>query len=175
MTRNAIVMAVAVLLTATLSARSRGPSRQLSVDDDLAIIVHVSNPVDQLTLAELRRIFLFQTQTWGHGRKITVMSREKGQAERSEAIRLICGMSEEQYDRHILFQTFRGTMNQGPREILSASAMLRFVFNVPGAIGYVPAEAADGSTKVLRIDGMLPGDDRYPLRRGTRPPGPGGD
>lgn len=170
MTRNAIIMAVAVLLTATLAGRSPGPSRQPIADGVLAIIVHRSNPVDKLTLAELRRIFLFETQTWGNGRKITVMSREKGQPERAEAIRLICGMSEEQYDRHVLFQTFRGAMLQGPREILSASAMLRFVFNVPGAIGYVPVAEADDSTKVLRINDLLPDDPRYPLRRRARPP-----
>ena len=151
------------------------PVLQIPSADALAIIVHRSNPVDNLTLGDLRRIFMFETQTWGHGRKITVVLREKGQPERSEGIRLICGIPEDQYDRHILFQTFRGSITQGPREILSASAMLRFVFNVPGAIGYVSAEEADDSTKVIRIDGMVPGDAKYPLRRGARPPGRDGE
>jgi ABC-type phosphate transport system substrate-binding protein len=168
MTLNAIVLAIGVLVDATPIARSPAQSRPPLAGDALVIIVHQSNPVDQLTRAELRRIFLFDTQTWRNGRKVTVMSREKGQAERSEAIRLICGMSDEQYDQYILFQTFRGVMSQGPREILSASAMLRFVFNAPGAIGYVPAEVVDGSTKVLRIDGLLPVDPQYPLRRRVR-------
>ena len=160
------MMLAALLGSAALAAEARRPVvGQASRADALAIITHESNPVDGLTYNELRRIFLLQTQTWPHGRRITVVLREKGQPERSEAIRLVCGMSEAQYDRHILFQTFSGAIARGPRSILSAEAMLRFVFNVPGAIGYVPAELLDGSTKVLRIDGLLPGEPGYPLRR----------
>ena len=46
--------------------------------------------------------------------------------------------------------------------------MLRFVFNTPGAIGYVRADEVDDSVKVLAIDDLLPGDAQYPLRRGVR-------
>jgi len=76
----------------------------------------------------------------------------------------VCGMSEAEYDRHLLFQTFRGTLGWGPRSIRTAEAMIRFVFNAPGAIGYVPADVADSTTRVLRIDGRLPGEAGYPLR-----------
>ena len=137
----------------------------------LAIVVHASNPVENLTFSELRRIFMLDTQTWPHGRKITVVLREKGQPERAEAIRLICGLSETDYDKHILFRTFQGSVNIGPRSIQSAAAMLRFVYSAPGAIGYVTADQVDATVKTLRIDGALPGDPRYPLRRATR----GGD
>jgi ABC-type phosphate transport system substrate-binding protein len=137
---------------------------QPKAGDALAIIVNRSNPVAELSMRELRRIFLFDTQTWSSGRKITVVLRERGQPERGLAIRLICDMSEREYDRHVLYQTFRGTIAQGPREIRSASAMLRFVFNAPGAIGYVRAAETTDATKVLRIDGLLPADARYPLR-----------
>ena len=80
----------------------------------------------------------------------------------------MCGISEPEYERHVLLQTFQGNVGRGPRSIQSAAAMLRFVFNAPGAIGYVPADMVDGSTKVLRIDGFLPCDDGYPLRRRPR-------
>ncbi len=174
MRRFAIIVAVAAFLIAAPAADSPGALRQTAIAEELAIIVNRSNPVDNLSLSELRRIYMIETPSWGNGRKITVMLREKGPA-RSIALALICGMSEEQYDRHILFQTFRGTINQGPRDILSDSAMIRFVFNAPGAIGYVPAEAADSSTKVLHIDGMLPGNAKYPLRRLSHAPAGGDD
>src|SRR5689334_11261416 len=77
----------------------------------LAIVVHQSNPVDNLTYSELRRIFMLDTQTWPHGRKITVVLREKGQPERAETIRAICGLSESDYDKHVLFRTFQGSVN----------------------------------------------------------------
>ena len=145
-----------------------GPPAQTPTGDQLAIIVHPNNPVSGLTTGELRRIFMLETQTWPTGRKITVVLREKGQPERTEAIRMICAVSEVEFDRHVLLQTFRGAVNSGPRSIQSASAMIRFIFNAPGAIGYVRADQLDGTTKTLPIDGWLPSDPKYPLRRATR-------
>lgn len=158
----------AVVLTVAVPGRSQdvSPVRD-TAGGALAIVVNEANPVEALTLRELRRIFMFDIQTWPHGRKITVVLREKGQPERGEAIRLVCDLSEPEYDHHILFQTFRGSIGWGPRSIMSVAAMLRFIFNVPGAIGYVPADQAE-STKVLRIDGLLPTDPGYPLRSGAR-------
>ena len=134
----------------------------------LAIIVHRSNPVDNLTFGELRRIFMLDTQTWPHGRKITVVLRDHGQPERADAIRMVCGLSESDYEKHILFRTFQGNVNIGPRAIQSVAGMLNFVSSAPGAIGYVNADEMDGAVKLLRIDGMLPDDPRYPLRRRAR-------
>lgn len=162
----ATVMAVVALLSGPQGrVAGGGQPPPANPPTALAIIVHRTNPVDGLTMAELRRIFMLDTQTWPHGRKITLVLREKGQPERGDAIQLICGMSEAEYERHVLLQTFRGNTGAGPRSILSAAAMLRFVFNAPGAIGYVPADQFDGTTKLLKIDGLLPSDSTYPLRR----------
>jgi ABC-type phosphate transport system substrate-binding protein len=158
---------IAAIPSAVRPAVAAAAQRDLS--DALAIIVNRANPVEGLTLSELRRIFLLETQTWPNGRKITLVLRQEGQPERAEAIELICRLSESEYSKHVLYQTFRGSVGWGPRSILSAGAMLRFVFNAPGAIGYVPADQFDGTTKVLRINGLLPGDDAYPLQRGRHP------
>lgn len=159
------------LLLAAVAALPPPASGQPSAASSpaLAIVVHRSNPVENLTFRELRRVFMLDTQTWPHGRKITVVLREKGQPERADAIRIVCGLSERDYERHILFRTFQGSVGVGPRSIQSAAAMLRFVASAPGAIGHVNADEVDASVKVLRIDGLLPDDARYPLRRG----GPG--
>lgn len=105
------------------------------------------------------------TQNWPHGRRITVVLREKGQREPDEAIRIICGLSERDYERYLPLQTFRGAVTRGPRSIQSATCMLRFVVNTPGAIGDVPAGKVDDSVKVLAVDGRLPGDPDYTLQR----------
>lgn len=169
MSRRGVILAIGC--AAALAAGSRGASAQSPAAgpaDALAVVVNRANAVDGLSLRELRRIFMLETQSWPNGRKITVVLREKGQPERAEAIRMICGISETEYDRHVLFQTFRGLVGWGPRSILSANAMLRFIFNAPGAIGYVPSDQVDTSVKVLPIDGLLPGDPKYPLRRRPR-------
>lgn len=38
-----------------------------------------------------------------------------------------------------------------------------FVYSVPGAIGYVRPDEVDGSVKVIRVDGRLPGESGYRL------------
>lgn len=169
-TITALAIALAALPIAGLAQSSAGgvSALQPMQADTVAIIVHRSNPVVGLTLTELRRIFMLEKQSWPHGRKITVVLRDKGQRERGQAIRLICGIDEAEYDRHILLQTFRGQIGQGPRSILTSTAMLRFVFNAPGSIGYVMADQLDGSTKVLEIERRLPGNPKYPLRLGVR-------
>lgn len=159
------LLALCLSTTALRAAPATQPVTSASV---LAIIVHRSNPVDHLTFSELRRIFMLDTQTWPHGRKITVVLREKDQPERADAIRIICGLAERDYEKHILFRTFQGSVGVGPRAIQSASGMVRFVYSAPGAIGYVNADEVEPSVKLLRIDGLLPDDPGYPLRRRPR-------
>jgi ABC-type phosphate transport system substrate-binding protein len=163
-----IAIAALSLVAVWLIARAPDVHGQAPSADALAIVVHRGNPTDTLTAAELRRIFMLETQSWPHGRRITVVLREKGQPERDEAIRLICGLSEAEYERNLLLQTFRGVVTRGPRSIQSATGMLRFIFNTPGAIGYVPAGEVDDSVKVVAIDARLPGDPEYPLQRRAR-------
>ena len=160
-----LCVAVLAVSGARAGARVQGRGSEPAGSDAIAIIVHRSNPVENLSFAELRRIFLLERQTWPHGRKITVILREAGQPERVEALALIVGMSEPEYDRHVLFQTFRGDVGLGPRSIRSAASMLRFVYNAPGAIGYVYVRELDDSVKTLRIDGLPPDDAGYRLRR----------
>jgi ABC-type phosphate transport system substrate-binding protein len=166
-TRAAIL---ALLFWTAQAVQGQLSTAQVAPPPALAVIVHPSNPVDSLTLSELGRIFRLETQTWPHGRKITVVLREKGQPERDDAIRIICGLSAEDYDKHILLRTFQGRVNIGPRSIQSAAAMVRFVYSAPGAIGYVTADQVDPSVKLLRIDDSLPGDPHYPLVRARRAP-----
>jgi ABC-type phosphate transport system substrate-binding protein len=159
---------IAVLLSTTAWAGVAPPLQPGMPAPVLAIIVHRSNPVDNLTFSELRRIFMLDTQTWPHGRKITVVLREKDQPERAEAIRIICGLSERDYEKHILFRAFQGSVSAGPRAIQSGSGMVRFVYSAPGAIGYVNADDVEPSVKLLRIEGLLPDDPGYPLRHRPR-------
>jgi ABC-type phosphate transport system substrate-binding protein len=166
-----VVLTVVLLSWAALAGTAPLVAQQVPPGPALAIIVHRSNPVDNLTFGQLRRIFMLDTQTWPQGRKITVVLREHGQPERADAVRMVCGLSESEYEKHVLLRTFQGSVNIGPRSIQSASGMLNFVYSAPGAIGYVNAGEVNASVKVLRIDGTLPDDPGYPLRR--RSPGRG--
>jgi hypothetical protein len=40
----------------------------------------------------------------------------------------------------------------------------KFIFNVPGAIGYLRRSDVDATVKIVRIDGLEPEDKGYKLR-----------
>ena len=139
---------------------------------ELAIVVNRANPIDNLSLAELRQIVRLERQSWPSNRRVTVVLRERGNGERLSVLREICGMSEAEFERHLLHATYRGDVATPPRTIGSAAGMRRFVFNVPGAVGFLISSDTDSTVKILRIDGKLPGDPGYLLadRGAGRPP-----
>jgi ABC-type phosphate transport system substrate-binding protein len=163
-----MIAAVAVLLAelsphATVRAGASSPPSATS-DQDLAIIVNQSNPVDNLSLQDLRIVFLGERSHWPNGRRITLVMMEPGLPERRAVLREIYRMNETDFRRHFLQGLFTGEVFVSPKTLASPVGVRKFVFNVPGAIGYVRASDADDTVKVIRIDGHLPDDKDYALR-----------
>lgn len=131
--------------------------------EPLAIVVNRSNPTDSLSSAELRQIFLGNRNHWANGRRITIVMREPGDPERRTVLRDICGMSEVQFKNHFLHGLYNGEILVSPKTLASPSGMRKFVFNVPGAIGYLTLSEVDDSVKIVRIDELQPGDKTYRL------------
>src|SRR3954454_20266084 len=132
--------------------------------EPLVIVVNRSNPVDNLTSAELRRIFLGNRSHWANGRRITLVMREPGEPERSTILRDLCGMTEDQFKNHFLHGLYTGEILVSPKILSSATGVRKFIFNVPGAIGYLRVGDVDATVKVVRIDELLPEDKGYKLR-----------
>jgi ABC-type phosphate transport system substrate-binding protein len=133
-------------------------------DQNLAIIVNLSNPVNDLSMKELRQIFLGERSHWPNGHRITLVVMEPGTAERRAVLRQIYHMSEADFSRHFLHGLFTGEVFVSPKTLASPVGARKFVFNVPGAIGYVRASDVDASVKVVSIDGHLPDDKEYRLQ-----------
>jgi phosphate transport system substrate-binding protein len=131
--------------------------------ESLAIIVNQANPTDDLSMAELRTIFLGERSHWPNGRRITLVMMEPGQPERDTVLRDVCHMSEPDFRRRILQGLFTGEVLVSPKTLATPVGVRKFVFNVPGAIGYLRPEDVDSTVKVIRIDGHLPSDSDYPL------------
>lgn len=147
--------------TRTLPA---SPGDLSAFQDDLAIIVNKSNPTEALTLAELRNVFLAERSRWPNGRKITITMLDSGNPERDAVLRTIYRMREADFNRNFLRARFTGETTEEPKLLASPNNMVRFVFNAPGAIGYVRASNLDSSVKVLRIDGLAPGEPGYKIK-----------
>ena len=131
--------------------------------ESLAIIVNQSNPINDLAFSELRAIFLGERRHWPNGRRITLVMMEPGQPERDAVLREVCKMGEPDLRRRLLQGLLTGEILVSPKTLATPIGVRKFVFNVPGAIGYLRPEDVDGSVKVLRIDGHLPGEAEYQL------------
>ena len=131
--------------------------------DSLAIIVNQANPVDNLSSAELRAVFLGERSHWPNGRRITLVMMEPGQPERDTVLHDVCRMSESDFRRRFLQGLLTGEILVSPKTLSTPVGVRKFVFNVPGAIGYLRPSDVDDSVKVIKIDGHLPNDADYPL------------
>ena len=165
---NGLVVRVASVLLLAASIRpaqtaSSAASAPNSSDNSLAIVVNVSNPVQDLSFVELRRIFLGEKNHWPNGRRITLVMMEPGTAERKAALHDICHMNDDDFRKNFLQRLFTGEALVSPKTLASPVGVRKFIFNVPGAIGYVRSTDVDASVKVLRIDGRLPDDKEYRL------------
>jgi len=132
-----------------------------NLSQSLAIVVNRSNPIDNLSFAELRKIFLGDRNHWSNGHRIAIAMLEYGQPERRAVLRLIYRMDEKAYQDYLLRGMFRGDVFVAPKTLTSPTIVRKFVFNAPGGIGYLRASDVDESVKVIRIDGLLPEDKGY--------------
>jgi phosphate transport system substrate-binding protein len=161
------IVAAAVLLLevspgGALPAAS--PGAQAAADDALAIIVNQTNPIDDLSLKELRTVFLGERSHWPNGRRITLVMMDPGMSERRAVLRDVCRMSETEFSRHFLQGLFTGEVFVSPKTLSTPVGVRKFVFNVPGAIGYLRAADVDGTVKVIKVNGHRVEDSDYPLR-----------
>jgi len=136
--------------------------------EPLAIVVNKANPMNEVSLADLRKIYRGQRGRWSNGRRVTIVMRDPGAPERDALLRSLYGVDEENYRRGFLQAIFSGEASDAPKMLATPNGVLRFVFNVPGAIGYVRASEVDDSVKMLRVDGRLPGDAGYCIAVASR-------
>jgi phosphate transport system substrate-binding protein len=159
--------AILVVLLATAALIEPLPQSRVQAarpKESLAIIVNRENPIENMSMSELRTVFLGERSHWSNGRRITLVMMETGQPERDVVVRDVCRMSESDFRRRFLQGLLTGEVLVSPKTLATPVGVRKFVFNVPGAVGYLRPEDVDDSVKVIRIDGRLPGDAEYPLK-----------
>ena len=130
----------------------------------IAIVVHKGLPVENLSLQELRNIFLADRQFWENRTRITLLVRAPNSDERSFVLERIYQMSEAQFRQYWIAKMFRAEVPRGPKIVLSTGMALDLVVAIPGSISFARADAVTDDVKIIRVDGLLPDDDGYPLK-----------
>ena len=128
----------------------------------IAVIVNPENPVTNISFADLRRIFSGEKRTWPGGTPIKLIVRGPGAPEREALLRLL-GISESQYKEFWTTQVFRGEAQSEPILVPSFGMKKEAVTALRGGIAMVEASKVKPDMKVVKIDGLLPGEPGYKL------------
>jgi phosphate transport system substrate-binding protein len=113
--------------------------------DGLAIIVHPDNPVQDLTLEQVRAIYTGSINNWsefgGSDARIHVIAREEGSGTRSAFEGLVMGG--ELVSRRAIIQDSNGSV----RQLVSGDRH---------SIGFISLGLITGAVKAVRLDGVAP-------------------
>lgn len=152
--------AILLLLGLTLLSSTPQASGQ---DGDVAVVVNTGNPVTSLSLGDLRRIFAGTKHSWPGGQAVRLVTRGPGCSERMALLKLMA-MSEIEYKQYWTAQVFRGEADAEPLVVPSVGMQREALNLFLGAVTFVKMTDVKPGMKVLRVDGLLPGEARYPLR-----------
>jgi ABC-type phosphate transport system substrate-binding protein len=132
--------------------------------NDVAVVLHPGVPVDDLSLAQVRRIFLGDQQFWSSDLRVTLLIRAPIARERDVILKIIYQMSEAQFRRYWIAKVFRAEVPLSPKIVYSNEMATELVGSIAGSIAFVDAAQVPEGLKILKIDGYLPGERGYPLR-----------
>ncbi len=131
---------------------------------DVAVIAGPDVTEDKLSLPELRRIVLGDTQFWKSGKRVTLLIRAPVAHERDVVLKKICGMSEAAFRQHWIAKVFRNEAPSGPKVVNSTQTSLDLVAALPGSVAFVDVNDVPRNSRRIKIDGKAPGDKGYALQ-----------
>ncbi len=147
------------LLTNYLPPEDESPLIALPIaQDGIAVLVHPSNPVTNLTISRMRNIYQGWIDNWsevgGEDEPIIVITREDGSGTRMVFENLVMGSR-------------RTTMTA--QIAPSSAAMVLSIARNPDSIGFVSMSYLNNTVRALRIDNVEPtlenvANNSYPLR-----------
>lgn len=156
--RRIAAWAVALLMTSLAMAQ------EVVATSPLAIVVHKNAPVENLSLTQLRSVFLADQQFWEDRTRIILLVRAPQSDERDLVLNRIYQMTEAEFRQYWIAKMFRAEVPRGPKIVFSTDMTLDLVIAIPGSISFMRADAVSDEVKVVRVDGALPTDPGYPLK-----------
>lgn len=130
--------------------------------DNVAIVVHPTNPITSLTVLQLRAIFQGRVSAWneiaplGNGMgDVAVIARERDSEMRAEIDRYVLE------GRHVTLNALVAPSDE---------AVIGMVSTITSAVGYVSMSYRPPGVKMIAVEGVLPtpftaADRSYPLHR----------
>jgi ABC-type phosphate transport system substrate-binding protein len=129
---------------------------------DFAVVVNPTNPVRQLTLVDLTKIFKAKTNSWPGGKGITIVLRDPSSPGAKFVIEKVLGGTVEE-GKVVLNDPSRKTVVP----VVFADSdeeVLKIVEGNAGALGVIDVYNITGGVKVVKIDDKQPFDPGYVLK-----------
>lgn len=127
--------------------KEKGLTETVLAYDGIAILVHPDNPVEDLDLETIGKIFTGKITNWkevgGDDQEIVIIGREAGSGTRDG------------------FESITNTEDtcQYKQELTSTGDVITTVSQNPNAIGYASMSAIKDNVKAIQVDGVAPTED----------------
>ena len=132
----------------------------------VAVVGNPGLPVTNLSMHDVRRLFLGETRFWKGNLPVVLVVPPTGTHERYVLLHDVYRMNEAQYKQYWISRILRGEAITAPKTAESRTAVQKLVASLPGCVTVLRTNQATTSKnmKLLKVDGKSPGDKEYPLR-----------
>ncbi|MBT8339307.1 MAG: hypothetical protein HKP58_18970 [Desulfatitalea sp.] len=121
----------------------------LASAEDVVVITNPSVSAVALRKKDVRNIYRGKKTTWDDGSKIVFVVLKKSPTH-DRFLKKYLGKTDAQFDRFWQKQVFAGK-GIPPRAFDSDQAIVNFVANTPGAIGYISADTKIANVKIITV------------------------
>ena len=136
------------------------------VPGGLAVVVNKTNPVESLSMAQLRKLILGDVRAWQNNKNVTFIARDPNTKDFQCVLSSVVRLSVAEYHRYIISAEFRGDEPMVIQTVDSDATAGKYVSASAGGLAVVEANslpAIGASVKVIRIEGKALGQPGYPL------------
>jgi len=130
---------------------------------DIAVVVSREVPIDNISFAELRKLMLGDRQFWSSNIRVTLLIRAPMAHERDVVLKNILQMTEAQFRQYWIGKVFRAESAAAPKTVYTNEMAAGLINAIPGSIAFIESTQVPKDLKILKIDGLQPGEKGYPL------------
>jgi len=135
----------------------------IAAPGDIAVVVGPDTPADDLSFADVRKLFMGDRQYWNSNLRVTLLIRAPAARERDVVLKTIYGMTEAQFRQYWISKIFRLETSIGPKIVYSTEMASELAAAIPGAVTFMDSANVPKSLKIVKIDGRSPGEKGYRL------------
>ncbi len=130
--------------------------------EPVAVVVNRDNPRSDLSIEELRSVFLGRRTEWPDGTRVVPVDQAPSAPGRAAFLQAVLRMTAARFAEQWVDQQVRGA-GSAPVVASSPAAAVRYVAKTRGAVAFVPLSVVTPAVKVISVGGKVPGEPGYAI------------